>query len=102
MNQQLLMDKKIKKNMATKKHKCLDRIRARVMGNNKAIKDMWFDLANIRSVADNKIEGEEKTAQKIWVTETGTKKSGEKFEKQYTSFIAHKFCPFCGKEYNKN
>lgn len=82
-----------------KQHNCIDKIRKRLMKEDKRLKFVRFDLSNLRTWERNKIVGEEITGQRIKLGFERKKKTGETVIKERNTFIGHDFCPFCGKKY---
>jgi len=76
---------------------CNAKIRQGLMANNETITHVYFDLSNIQDMS--KRNGVTKTGQNIEIGYFHTMKSGEIREKTRKSFVAHIFCPFCGKKY---
>lgn len=77
-------------------HKCVDKLRKKMMAESKSVKWIRFDLSDI-TTGDGKKSG--MTGQRIEYGYTHKKKDGTEVEKQEKSFVTHKFCPFCGKKY---
>lgn len=82
-------------------HNCLNLVRENIKNNSTDVdvQDVRIDLSNIKSFTEGKQVGDIKTGQKVWLTYKVKKKSGETALKTINSFIAHSFCPFCGKQY---
>lgn len=60
---------------------------------NPNINYVRFDMANV---------GGEATGQRLEVGSTKTLKNGNKKQVVEKTFIAHEYCPWCGKKYNYN
>ena len=80
--------------------KCIDKIRKAIMKEQTDINYIRFDLSNIVSWDENNKRSKyNKTGQRIEVGFDYKKKDGTIVKKERKSFIAHTFCPFCGKKY---
>jgi len=78
---------------------CIKTIRERFIQQS-GIKYMKFDLDDVRSYSpEGKQIGGNKTGQRVFIGEEKLKKDGSKELKERKSFIAHTYCPFCGKKY---
>ncbi len=80
--------------------KCLDKVRKQIMKASPELKYVRFDMASIVSWDENNKRSKyHKTGQRIEVVYDKTKKDGTIIKKEEKSFIAHDYCPFCGKKY---
>ena len=81
----------------SKEHGCIAALRGRMMQNNGKLKWVKFSLTGI--VNTDGTSREEKTGQEIIYGYEHKKKDGSAVIKQGKSFVAHTYCPFCGKKY---
>jgi hypothetical protein len=84
-------------------HNCLEIVRANILesGVLKDYKDKYVKFEKeLTSYGDNDVKhittGQGFTAGYYFNTKTGLRRS-----KTFKSFVAHRYCPFCGKEYGK-
>ena len=85
--------------MVEKEPCCNATVRKGIMTNNPNITAVYFEQSNIQNVASK--DRVWKTGQTIEVHYNHTLKNGEIREKHRKSFVAHQYCPFCGKKYEK-
>jgi hypothetical protein len=78
--------------------KCLEKIRKNIISNEGA-NYVRIDCSNIRVRFENGKDLENVTGQRIEIGYNHVKRDGSIQKKERKSFIAHDFCPFCGKEY---
>lgn len=76
-------------------------MRTKAIANDSTIEYIRFDLSSVRTYSENgKQIGGDKTGQRIQI---GYKKENPKTgtfkRKEVKDFIAHVYCPFCGKKY---
>lgn len=79
---------------------CIDRRREQIMTANPDVNYVRFDMDNIKSTYENGYRNLfYKTGQRITIGFDHKKKDGTVVGKEEKSFIAHDYCPFCGKKY---
>lgn len=77
---------------------CLETIRKNIISNEDA-NYVRIDCSTIRIRFEGGKDLENVTGQKIEIGYNHVKRDGSIQKKERKSFIAHDFCPFCGKEY---
>lgn len=73
------------------KHDCINKVRQQILDADDNLSYCLMDLCNIKEIGN--ANSEYKTGTKV---EVGFKNK-KKVEK---SFVAHDYCPWCGKKYN--
>lgn len=79
-------------------HDCIAKKREELKKANPDITYIRFDLSTIADTS-TKSERREMTGQRIEYGYKHKKKNGEEIIKTEKSFVTHKYCPFCGKEF---
>ncbi|HHT23140.1 MAG TPA: hypothetical protein GXZ87_07515 [Bacteroidales bacterium] len=78
-----------------KKHNCISEIRENIKKMEPNVAYVRFDLADVHSDDCNVLM----TGQRIDVGIKKKKRNGEEKIVNEKSFVAHNYCPFCGKKY---
>ena len=81
------------------KHCCIEKVCKELMDQDSSITSLNFDLCTIRTFIKGVPPSNYKTGQKFGYSFKHTKRNGEVVIKSTTSFLAHTYCPFCGKKY---
>lgn len=74
--------------------KCLARVRREIMKANPELKAVYFNLANV-STSHNRYKY---TGQSITYITEYKKRDGSIGKREGKSFVAHDYCPYCGKK----
>lgn len=82
-----------------KRHDCISIVRKNLMKQDTSLKYIYFDLSTINTWVGGKRIDQNKTGQRLTLGCIRKKKDGTTVVKDEKSFIAHDYCPFCGKKY---
>jgi catabolite regulation protein CreA len=76
---------------------CLKQIKSQIL--KQGVRNVVIDLSNVSTTYTDGTVVRNQTGQRIEVEEVKMRKDGTEYFKRRKSFIAHHYCPFCGKEY---
>lgn len=89
----------MKKNNVIDHTKCLDKVRKQIMQGTD-LKYVRFDMSTVKSYGDNNERSQfYKTGQRITIGFDKKRRDGTVVLKEEKSFVAHDYCPFCGKKF---